>query len=123
MPRLPSLPVLLAGILTVSTLSAAPVGAALAPEGTGRPGPAAARGPVAVARDHLAGRAAALGLATGSALRTLRRTAAAGGQDIVRFQQTVDGLPVLGAQLVSTVGDDRVLSVAGEASPWVASAT
>jgi Zn-dependent metalloprotease len=120
---LPRLPLLLVGVLTVTTLSAAPVGAALAPEAAGRPEPAAARGPVAVARDHLAGRAAALGLARGSGLRALRRTPAAGGQDIVRFQQTLGGLPVLGAQLVTTVGRDRVLSVAGEASPWVASAT
>jgi bacillolysin len=120
----PRLPLLLAGVLTLATLSAAPVGAAaLVPDGAGRPAPAAARGPVAVGRGHLAGRGDALGLARDSGLRALRRTSAAGGQDIVRFQQTLGGLPVLGAQLVTTVRGERVLSVAGEASPWLASAT
>gem|GEM_PF-4513438 len=123
MPRLPLLPLALAGVLAASTLSVAPVGAALAREDDRRPAPAAARDPVAVSRDHLAGRADALGLARGSGLRALRRTQAAGGQDIVRFQQTLEGLPVLGAQLVTTVGGVRVLSVAGEVSPWLASAT
>ena len=54
---MPRLPLLLAGVLTVTTLSAAPVGAAtLATDGAGRPAPAADRGPVAVGRDHPARR-------------------------------------------------------------------
>ena len=86
--------------------------------------PATARGPVQAARAHLRRHGEALGLPGTSRLRALSASSTAYGHDLVRFQQTVDGLPVLGGQLVAVLdGSAALLSVTGEASRRVQSAT
>jgi Zn-dependent metalloprotease len=50
--------------------------------------------------------AAAFGLKDDAALRTTSTTRTPGGHDVVRFQQTVGGLPVLGGDLITTVRPD-----------------
>ena len=71
-----------------------------------------------------AGTAPALGLPATSRLRALRASSTTYGHDLVRFQQTVDGVPVLGAQLVAVLDSSAaLLSVNGEASGRVGSAT
>jgi bacillolysin len=83
-------------------------------------------GPVSVALAHLAADRGALpaqlGLARRSGLRSLGATRLAGRQDAVRFQQTVDGVPVVGGQLVTVLRDDALLSVSGEGTAGVVSA-
>ena len=100
-------------------LVGAPSGAVLAAAREGA-------GPVPVARAHLAaGRGALpaqLGLARRSGLRSLGATRAPGRQDVVRFQQTVDGVPVVGGQLVTVLRDGALLSVSGEGTGGVVSA-
>jgi bacillolysin len=100
-------------------LVGAPAGAVLAAAREGA-------GPVSVARAHLSAHRGALraefGLARGSGLRALGASRAAGRQDVVRFQQTVDGLPVVGGQLVTVLRDGALLSVSGEGTGRVVSA-
>ncbi len=97
-----------------------------APAGTVLAAARAGSGPVAAAHAHLTADRGALrarfGLARGSGLRSLGTTRVAGRQDVVRFQQTVDGVPVVGGQLVTVLRDDALLSVSGEATASVESA-
>ena len=79
--------------------------------------PAGARGPVARARAQLDTAAGAFGLRDVTGLRALRVSRAPSGHDVVRFQQTLSGVPVLGGVLVAVL--DRagsLVSVAGEVS-------
>jgi hypothetical protein len=104
-----------AAVLTVLTLVASLALATPSAATTPAP-PAAAAGPasaVDAARAHL-GR---VGPTFGVAARDLRTVGVSrvAGRDIVRFQQTRHGLPVLGGQLVTVLdGHGRLLSVSGE---------
>ena len=83
-------------------------------------------GAAMTARAHLAADRGALtarlGLARRSGLRSLGVTRAPGRQDVVRFQQTVDGLPVVGGQVVTVLRDGALLSVSGEGTAGVVTA-
>ena len=82
------------------------------------PSPTAAepRGPAATARAHLAGHPLLAGLDP-AALRTVSVTEAPSGDDLVRFQQRVDGVPVVAGQLVAMLdASGRLATVRGEVS-------
>ncbi len=85
--------------------------------------PSGARGLVAAARAQLRVPAAkSFGLATASDLRAAAVSHAPSGHDVVRFQQIVDGVPVVGGQLVSVLDPEASLvSVTGELSRAVRS--
>lgn len=77
--------------------------------------PRHARTPVAAARAQLRGQVDAFGVAGPVSLRALDASRPVGGHHVVRFQQTVGGVPVLGGQLVAVL--DRglgLVSVGGE---------
>jgi Zn-dependent metalloprotease len=87
--------------------------------------PAGTTSPAGAARAHVRRYAGMLGLDARDldGLRTAAVTATGSGQDVVRLQQTVAGVPVLGAQLVAVL--DRagsLLSLGGETSRRVRSA-
>lgn len=78
--------------------------------------PAGSRG-VAAARAHARRFGARLGLPASSGLRLARVSATASGHQVVRLQQTVDGVPVLGGQLVTVLDrSSALLSIGGEAA-------
>ena len=81
--------------------------------------------PAAAAREHLGRFAADFGVTSpGRDLRTASVQELAKDRSVVRFQQTADGLPVLGGQLVSVLdGANSLLSVSGETSTAVRSST
>jgi len=107
---------------------AAPEGRRLVIDGRGRtrlvgapPGrrlavaPAGVRDPAATARSYLRRHRGLFGLRAGSGLRTVSVIASASGHDVVRLQQTVAGLPVLGGQLVAVLDRSAdLVSVGGE---------
>ena len=62
------------------------------------------------AREHLERYGAALGTeGTGTELRPSRSTRTVSGQDTVRFDQTIDGVPVLGGQITLSLSPAREL--------------
>lgn len=65
--------------------------------------------PRAAARAHLASYGAALGLGADSELSVAASQRTPAGQDLVRFQQEVDGAPVIGGQVVVALRPDRQL--------------
>lgn len=124
--RRPRLATAIAAVLTLT-------GGLLAPLGPATPGAAAAtavvvgkasraetasgRDLVAAARAQLRDRVAAFGLTGVAGLRDLAVVRAPSGHAVVRFQQTVDGVPVLGGQLVAVLDRSRALvAVSGEVS-------
>lgn len=81
----------------------------------GRPLTPAASTPGAAAREFLEDNAAAFGVGRAGALRQTRMEKAGRG-NAVRFQQSIDGVEVLGGQFtVQLDAQNRVLSVLGEA--------
>ncbi len=104
-----------AAVLTVLTLAVS-LAVASPSEATSPPVPAGATAPASVvvaARAHLH----RVGPTFGVAVRDMRTVGVSrvAGRDVVRFQQTRDGLPVLGGQLVTVLdGHGRLLSVSGE---------
>ncbi|MDQ1600151.1 MAG: hypothetical protein QOD68_1625, partial [Actinomycetota bacterium] len=85
----------------------------LAADGARTPGQQAGLPAEAAARRHLDRVGASFGVRSDD-LRTLSVTRVS-GRDVVRFQQTRDGLPVLGGQLVTVLdGQGGLLSVSGE---------
>lgn len=77
--------------------------------------PRHARSPVAAARAQLRARVAAFGAAGPVSLRALGVSRSVAGHHVVRFQQTVGGVPVLGGQLVAVLdGELGLVSVGGE---------
>ncbi len=82
----------------------------------GKPLTAPAATPGAAGRALLEGNARAFGLGRGSSLKQLRTEEQPKRGNAVRFQQSVDGVEVLGGQFVVQVdAQNRVLSVVGEA--------
>lgn len=70
------------------------------------------------ARAHLGRYGSALGLTRSSELRATTTTATPSGQEAVRFQQSVDGAPVIGGQVVVSLRPDHQLgSVLATLSP------
>ena len=85
----------------------------LAADGARAPGQQAGLPAEAAARRHLDRVGATFGVRPRD-LRTMSVTRVS-GRDVVRFQQTRDGLPVLGGQLVTVLdGQGGLLSVSGE---------
>src|SRR5215203_5604559 len=81
-------------------------------------GVTAASAPAAAGRAFLREHRPEFGVASDDGLPTLRAIARAGGGATVRYQQTIDGVPVLGGEFAVTLdGANRVLSVGGEALP------
>ncbi len=79
---------------------------------------AAGAGPEAVARDFLATYGALFGLSDPAQELTLTSQSSANGQAFVRFQQTAQGIPVFGAELiVQTDAQSNVLSAGGMLVP------
>ena len=113
-----------AALLTVLALAAS-LALAAPSEAATPPAAAAARAPaspVGAARVHLD----RVGPAFGVAARDMRTVAVSrfAGRDVVRFQQTRHGLPVLGGQLVTVLdGHGRLLSVSGETAGPAGSTT
>jgi bacillolysin len=84
----------------------------------------AASAPSAVGRAFLRKNAAAFGLAAADGLRTGRTFAQPGGATTVRYQQVIDGVPVLAGEFAVTLdSENRILSVGGEALPHASVAT
>ncbi|MGH1561423.1 hypothetical protein [Mumia sp. DW29H23] len=63
----------------------------------------------AAARAHLARYGAAFGVDPGTDLVRTRSTRNAAGQDVVRYRQEIDGVPVLGGELAVSLRPDRQL--------------
>lgn len=83
-----------------------------APAGTDVDNPSVNRGTTvsAAARSHLRRYGALIGTdRPGTVLEETRRDRSAAGTDVVRYQQEVDGLPVVGGEVVVTLADDRDL--------------
>ena len=79
--------------------------------------PAGVREPVAAARAQLRPYARTFGVTDLADLRTQRVLLAPSGHWVVRFQQTLEGVPVVGAELVAVLdGSASLVSVGGEAS-------
>jgi Zn-dependent metalloprotease len=79
-------------------------------------GAQAASAPSAVGRAYLESRAAQFGLGHGSALRATRTSRVAGGVTAVRYQQSIDGVDVLGGEFVVRLDSgNRVRTALGEA--------
>ena len=107
--------VTLAGSLALAT----PSEATTPPRADAAPAPSSV---VAAARAHLA----RVGPRFGVAARDMRTVAVSrvAGRDVVRFQQTRHGRPVLGGQLVTVLdGHGRLLSVTGETAGPAGSTT
>lgn len=88
-------------------------------------GVSAKASPATKARAHLASYAGLFGVSDPrGTLRTTTVDALGHGQSVVRFQQTVQGLPVLGGQLATVVdAEGNLVSVSGETSPRVTSSS
>ena len=76
--------------------------------------PATAR-PERVAREFLAARGRAFGIGTSTTLELMGERPATAGRSSVRFQQVLDGVPVLGGELIVNLDSrGRILSASGE---------
>ncbi|MCX6401383.1 MAG: M4 family metallopeptidase [Propionibacteriales bacterium] len=92
-----------------------------APAGTDVDNPSVNRGTTvsASARSHLRRYGAVIGAdRPGTTLKETRRERSVAGADVVRFEQEVDGLPVIGGEVVVTLtGDHDLGSLNGNLSP------
>jgi bacillolysin len=81
--------------------------------------------PEAAARAYLDACGSLFGLVDeASELRLMRSRIVDGGRSVVRFQQAIDGIPIIGAELIVQLDSDRnIVAVVGELLPKAAAST